>query len=115
MALTVPFVLTGVGLLAVTWLTIPVAAIAFAQAWINPELYAFRGASVLRPKGARHEHSEPVAQGLLGDLLGHDERELQARTGIALQRGRSACGWWGRPGRSCCPRTASGPTASACA
>ena len=69
--------LTGVGLLAVTWLTLPVALIAFAQAWIIPELYAFRGASVLRPKGARHEHSEPVAQGLLGDLLGHDERELQ--------------------------------------
>ena len=91
-ALTVPFVLTGLGLLAVTWLTVPVAAIAFAQAWINPELYAFRGASVLRPKGERHEHSEPVAQGLLGDLLGHDERDLQRATGVALQRG--AMGVW---------------------
>ena len=86
-ALTVPFVLTGIGLLAVTWLTLPVAAIAFAQAWINPELYAFRGASVLRPKGSRHEHSEPMAQGLLGDLLDHEERELQRDTGVALQRG----------------------------
>lgn len=75
-ALTVPFVLTGVGLLAVTWLTAPVAAIAFIQAWINPELYAFRGASVLRPKGARHEHSEPLAQGLLGDLLDHHDPDL---------------------------------------
>lgn len=87
-ALTVPFVLTGVGLLAVTWLTAPVAAIAFIQAWINPELYAFRGASVLRPKGARHEHSEPVAQGLLGDLLDHHERDLQRETGVALQHGQ---------------------------
>jgi len=69
-----------------------VALIAFVQAWINPELYAFRGASVLRPKGARHEHSEPVAQGLLGDLLGHDERQLQRDTGVALQRG--ALGVW---------------------
>ena len=91
-ALTVPFVLTGIGLLAVTWLTVPVAAIAFAQAWINPELYAFRGASVLRPKGERHEHSEPVAQGLLGDLLGHEERDVQRATGVALQRG--AMGVW---------------------
>ena len=115
MALTVPFVLTGVGLLAVTWLTVPVAAIAFAQAWINPELYAFRGASVLRPKGARHEHSEPVAQGLLGDLLGHDERELQRGPASRSSAGGWACGWWGRPGRSCCPRTAGGRTASACA
>ncbi len=86
-ALTVPFVLTGTGLLVVTWLTLPVALIAFAQAWINPELYAFRGASVLRPKGARHEGSEPVAQGLLGDLLDHRERELQRQTGVALQQG----------------------------
>ena len=52
-----------------------------------PELYAFRGASVVRPKGRRHERSEPVAQGFLGDLLGHDERELQQRTGLALERG----------------------------
>lgn len=86
-ALTVPFVLTGIGLLIVTWLTIPVALIAFAQAWINPELYAFRGASVLRPKGARNEHGESVAQGLLGDLLDHDERDIQRDTGVALQWG----------------------------
>jgi hypothetical protein len=35
---------------------------------------------------------EPVAQGLLGDLLGHDERELQRHTGLALERG--ALGVW---------------------
>jgi hypothetical protein len=28
-----------------------------------------------------------VALGLLGDLLGHDERDLLAATGLALQRG----------------------------
>jgi len=28
-----------------------------------------------------------VAQGLLGDLLGHDARELQRDTGLALERG----------------------------
>jgi hypothetical protein len=89
---SVPFAAVGIGLLAVTWLTLPVALAAFAQAWIIPELYAFRGASVMRPKGARHEHSEPVAQGLLGDLLEHDERELQRATGVALHQG--AMGLW---------------------
>jgi hypothetical protein len=65
---------------------------AIAHAWIIPELYAFRGASVVRPKGPRNEAAEPVAQGLLGDLLGHDERDLQRRTGLALERG--ALGTW---------------------
>jgi hypothetical protein len=68
-------------------LAAPVALAAFAHAWIIPELYAFRGASVVRPKGPRNGPSEPVAQGLLGDLLGHRERELQRRTGLALERG----------------------------
>ena len=47
---------------------------------------------MLRPKGARHERSEPVAQGLLGDLLGHEERDLQRATGLALQP--SGMGIW---------------------
>jgi hypothetical protein len=70
----------------------PVALAAIAHAWIIPELYAFRGASVVRPKGPRNESAEPVAQGLLGDLLGHDERDLQRATGLALERG--ALGTW---------------------
>ncbi len=35
-----------------------------------------------------HPGPEEVALGLLGDLLDHAERELLARTGLALQRGR---------------------------
>ncbi len=91
-AYTVPFLAAGVVLMAVQPLAFPVVAASFAHAWIIPELYAFRGASVLRPKGPRNERSEPVAQGLLGDLLGHDARELQRRTGLALER--SAWGVW---------------------
>jgi hypothetical protein len=68
-------------------LAAPVALVALAHAWIIPELYAFRGASVVRPKGARNAAAEPRAQGLLADLLGHEERELQRRTGLALERG----------------------------
>jgi hypothetical protein len=89
---TVPFVAAGAGMLWLEPLSAPVALAALAHAWIIPELYAFRGASVVRPKGPRNERAEPVAQGLLGDLLGHDERELQRDTGLALERG--ALGVW---------------------
>ena len=83
---TVPFVAAATGMLLLEPLAAPVAVVALAHAWIIPELYAFRGASVVRPKGARNSVAEPMAQGLLGDLLGHDERELQRRTGLALER-----------------------------
>jgi hypothetical protein len=75
-------------LLALSPITAPAAALCFALAWIVPNLYAARGANTLKPAGARHESAEPVAQGLLGDLLGHDERELHRQTGLALERGR---------------------------
>jgi hypothetical protein len=95
---TVPFICAGVGMIWLEPLATPVALAALAHAWIIPELYAFRGASVVRPKPPRHgaEGSafpgEPVAQGLLGDLLGHEERGLQRDTGLALERG--ALGVW---------------------
>ena len=84
---TVPFAAAGAAMLALEPITAPVALAVLAHAWIIPELYAFRGASVVRPKGPRNEGAEPVAQGLLGDLLGHEERELQRRTGLARERG----------------------------
>ena len=84
---TVPFVAAGAAMLALDPLTAPVAVASFAHAWIIPELYAFRGATVVRPKGPRRRAAEPVAQGLLGDLLDHDARALQRRTGLALERG----------------------------
>jgi hypothetical protein len=84
---TVPFLAAGAGMLWLEPLAAPVALAALAHAWIIPELYAYRGASVVRPKGPRNETAEPVAQGLLGDLLEHEERELQRRSGLALQRG----------------------------
>jgi hypothetical protein len=89
---TVPFLAAGAGMLWLEPLSAPVALAAIAHAWIIPELYAFRGASVVRPKGPRNDAAEPVAQGLLGDLLGHEERDLQRATGLALERG--ALGVW---------------------
>jgi hypothetical protein len=84
---TVPFVAAGVAMVWLEPLATPVALAALAHAWIIPELYAFRGASVARPKRQYAAPGEPVAQGLLGDLLGHDERELQRASGLALERG----------------------------
>lgn len=89
---TVPFIAAAVGMVWLDPLATPVALAALAHAWIIPELYAFRGASVARPKVRGEAPGEPVAQGLLGDLLGHEERELQRHTGLALERG--ALGVW---------------------
>jgi hypothetical protein len=83
---TVPFIAAAVGMMWLEPLAAPVALAALAHAWIIPELYAFRGASVVRPKVRDVAPGEPVAQGLLGDLLGHDERALQRGTGLALER-----------------------------
>ena len=85
---TVPFICAGVAMIWLEPLATPVALAALAHAWIIPELYAFRGASVVRPKPPRSAAGEPVAQGLLGDLLGHDERVLQRETGLVLERGQ---------------------------
>jgi hypothetical protein len=84
----VPFLAAGAGLIWLNPLAGPVAFVAIVHAWIIPELYAFRGASVVRPKGPRNEPAEKVAQGFLGDLLGHRARELQRATGLAMERGK---------------------------
>jgi hypothetical protein len=84
---TVPFIAAAIGMVWLEPLAAPVALAALAHAWIIPELYAFRGASVLRPKKRGVAPGEPVAQGLLGDLLRHSERDLQRDTGLALERG----------------------------
>jgi hypothetical protein len=87
-ALTVPFGAVAAFLVYLEPLTAPVAAASLAHAWIIPELYAFRGAGVARPKRAGRLGAEPVALGLLGDLLDHDERALHGITGLALEQAR---------------------------
>jgi len=84
---TIPFIAAGAALLWIQPLAAPVALIAFAHAWLVPELHAFRGASVVRRKGARRDDGEPVAQGFLGDLLDHEPREIHRRTGLVIERG----------------------------
>jgi hypothetical protein len=84
---TVPFAVAGAAMLVLAPIAAPVAVAILAHAWVIPELYAFRGASVVRPKGPRNQGSEPIAQGLLGDLLDHEERDLQRQTGLVREPG----------------------------
>jgi hypothetical protein len=89
---SIPFIAAGIALIWIEPFAAPVAIASFAHAWLIPEIHAFRGASVLRQKGARHAAAEPLAQGFLGDLLGHDARELHSQTGLVLEQG--SLGTW---------------------
>jgi len=88
LAHVVPFTLAAIGLMALQPLALPVALACIAHAWVIPELYAQRGANVLRPRRRGAEESERRSVGLLGDLVGHEARELHARTGLVLEPGR---------------------------
>lgn len=83
-----PYLFIAALLLTLKPLTAPVAAMALVIAWVVPELYAARGANVLRAHAPGAPGAEQVAVGLLGDLLDHGQRELHARTGFVLERGR---------------------------
>src|SRR6266545_3959456 len=61
--------------------------IALAHAWIIPELYAQRGANVVRPRKKAGDRAERASVGLLGDLVDHRSRDLHARTGLVLEPG----------------------------
>jgi len=69
----------------------PVAAIVggilLLHAWAIPELYANRGAKVVKPRVRTDAAAEATALGFLGDLIGHDARALHARTGLVMERG----------------------------
>ena len=89
----VPFIGAGAVLFAVQPLALPVTLASFAHAWVIPELYAHRGANVVRPKAPRAgARAERMSVGLLGDLIGHEARDLHARTGLVLER--AALGVW---------------------
>lgn len=89
----VPFVGAGAALFVVQPLALPVSLVSLAHAWVIPELYAHRGANVVRPKPSRAgAEAERASVGLLGDLVGHEARALHAETGLVLERG--ALGAW---------------------
>ncbi len=106
---TLPFIVAAVVLGVLAPILAPISLILLGHAWAIPELYAARGARALRAgTGVRSGRGQPgadsgqsprdsvadsqqaerVAAGLLGDLLDHRPRELYARTGVVLERGR---------------------------
>jgi hypothetical protein len=98
-AIVVTFGLPAALLVWIEPLAFPVSAIFLGHGIAVLHLQARRGArgvkpirtntSRVAPSGApSHNPAERTALGLLGDLVGHDSRELLADTGLALQRGR---------------------------
>jgi hypothetical protein len=87
LAHSVPFAATAVLLFVLEPLTFPLGLVLLGHAWVIPELYAKRGANVLRALRRAAEGPERVAAGLVGDLVGHEARELHAGTGLVTERG----------------------------
>jgi hypothetical protein len=85
---TVPFVVAALVLGLAAPILIPFALLCLVHAWGIPELYAARGARVLKRVGAERGGSEQVALGLLGDLVDHEARALHERSGLMLESGR---------------------------
>jgi len=90
-----PLLATAVGLVVLSPILIPVSLAALAFAWLIPDLYAAKGAEVLRPPrapGAPPAGAEVRALGLLGDLVGHHARDLLRETRLVVEPG--ALGVW---------------------
>jgi hypothetical protein len=83
----VPFLAAAGLLIALDPRTLPVALVLVAHAWVIPELYARRGANVLRAHRRDAAEPERRALGLLGDLVDHDARDLLMATGLVVERG----------------------------
>jgi len=88
----VPFLGAATALMWLNPVALPVALACVAHAWVIPELYAQRGANVLRPRGRAAVEPERRSVGLLGDLVGHEARELHAASGLVSERG--SLGTW---------------------
>ncbi|HEY2834025.1 MAG TPA: hypothetical protein VGJ14_16475 [Sporichthyaceae bacterium] len=86
----VPFCAVAVGLFLLAPITLPIGVLALGHAWVICEVYAARGANVVRPalRSPLSEASERTALGLLGDLVGHDARHGFERTGLVCEPGR---------------------------
>src|SRR3954454_19437483 len=85
---TVPLVAVAGVLMTIHPVAAVVGVVLLAHAWAIPELYANRGAKVVKPRSRMAASSEAVALGLLGDLVGHSSRDLHARTGLVMEGGR---------------------------
>ncbi len=86
--IVVTFGLPAALLIWIQPLACPVSAIFLGHGIAVLHLQARRGARGVKPIGPARSPGEHTALGLLGDLVGHDSRELLSETGLALERGR---------------------------
>ncbi|MGI8726762.1 MAG: hypothetical protein ACR2K6_03690 [Solirubrobacterales bacterium] len=94
-AISAPFFGTAAFLMYLEPLLFPVSAWALIHGFSIPMLYARRGARSIVPLGGigsaagkGEARAEGVALGLLGDLVGHEARELARETGLVMSRGK---------------------------
>src|SRR3954454_15559564 len=87
-ALVVTFGLPAALLIWIQPLAFPVSAIFVGHAIAVLPLQARRGARGVKPIAGPASPEDRRALGLLGDLVAHDERDLLAQTGLALEPGR---------------------------
>ena len=85
---TIPFLGAAGLLFTINPITVPIGVIVLAHAWAIPELYAARGANVVRLRRPAGRDPERRALLLLGDLVDDRARELLGRSGLVLERGR---------------------------
>jgi hypothetical protein len=84
----VPFLGFAVFLGIAAPVTLPVSLVALVHAWMIPELYAARGAGVVRRRARAAAGAESRALGMLADLVDRSAYELHQRSGLVLERGR---------------------------
>jgi hypothetical protein len=84
---TIPFLGAAGWLFTINPITVPIGVVILAHAWAIPELYAARGANVVRLRGVAGRDPEERALLLLGDLVDQPARELHGRSGLVLERG----------------------------
>jgi hypothetical protein len=88
LAHTLPFLLAAPVLFLLKPITTPIGIVLLIHAWAIPELYAARGAGVLRPRRRASAAAERRAMLLLGDLVDEPSRRLYAATGLVTASGR---------------------------
>src|SRR3954452_16819575 len=89
---TVPLILAAAGLFALAPLTFPVGLALLTHASAIPELYANRGAKVVKPRRRGSSNAEATTLGRLGDLVSHHARDVHGHSGLIPDRG--ALGTW---------------------
>jgi hypothetical protein len=86
-AIVVTFGLPAALLVWIQPLAFPVSAIFLGHAIAVLHLQARRGARGVKPIGDAESTADRTALGLLGDLVGHDARQLLDESGLALELG----------------------------